>query len=239
MTSQSKTSSPFIMIAFDADDTLWHNETFFSDTQAQFKNLLNKYHDHEIIEKKLYDVEIRNLEHFGYGVKGFTLSMIETAIELTEGRILGKEIQTIIDYGKSMLKAPVELLPDVKSVISQLSQEIPIMIITKGDLFDQESKVARSGIADFFTHVEILSQKKKADYETILNKYNIPPQQFLMVGNSLASDILPIIELGGHAVHIPYHTTWAHEVVEKKNDVKDKHITLESMGQFLEWFHNQ
>ncbi len=201
------------VIAFDADDTLWHNESLFTVTQTKFKQLLAGYHSDEWIEAKLNETEHRNIQHFGYGIKGFTLSMIETAIELTEGRISGAQIQQIIDYAKAMRQAPVELLDGVAETISALAGQYTLMLITKGDLFDQESKIARSGLGDHFNHLEIVSEKNTAVYRTIMSKHRLDPQRFLMIGNSIKSDILPVIEVGGRAVHVPYHTTWVHEQV--------------------------
>ncbi len=201
------------VIAFDADDTLWVNETIFTKTQEQFKQLLSEYVDKETLGKSLYETEIRNLHLFGYGVKGFTLSMIETAIELSEGAVNGKQIQKIIDLGKDMLAHSVEVLPNVKQTIEILKEDYELMVITKGDLFDQESKLARSGLADLFDKVEIVSEKKPEVYQDILDRHEIPVKDFLMVGNSLKSDILPVCEIGGMAIHIPFHTTWGHEVV--------------------------
>lgn len=201
-------------IGFDADDTLWHNESLFSLTQEKFRTLLAPYHSVEWIDRTLYATELRNLAHFGYGIKGFTLSMIETAVELTEGRISGSEIGQILEFGKGMLAAPVELLPGVPEVVPQLAQLLPLILITKGDLFDQESKLARSGIGEHFTHIEIVREKDANVYATILARYGIAPEEFLMVGNSLRSDILPVLTIGGRAVHIPYAITWGHEAAD-------------------------
>lgn len=201
------------VIAFDADDTLWHNESLFTVTQSKFKQLLSAYHSDEWIEEKLNETERRNIEHFGYGIKGFTLSMIETAIELTEGRVTGAEIGQIIGFAKAMLKAPVELLDGVRETVSRLASDYRLMLITKGDLFDQESKIARSGLGDYFSHVEIVSEKNSNVYRAILARHQLDPRRFLMVGNSIKSDILPAIEVGVRAVYVPYHTTWVHERV--------------------------
>ena len=203
------------VIAFDADDTLWHNESIFTLTQDKYKKLLAKYQNEEWIESKLYDTETRNIQHFGYGVKGFTLSMIETAIELSEGRISGAEINQIIEFAKEMLTSPTELLENVEETISRLAQTHELMIITKGDLFDQESKIARSGLAEYFGRIEIVREKDDEVYQKILRKHNLDPERFLMVGNSLKSDILPVLRIGAEAVHIPYHTTWAREMVSE------------------------
>ncbi len=218
------------VIAFDADDTLWHNETLFSMTQEKFVRLLVNYHNTEWIEQRLYATELRNLQYFGYGIKGFTLSMIETAIELTDGQIQGREIQRIIDTAREMLRAPVQLLEHVGEVISRLAAVYPLMLITKGDLFDQETKIAQSGLADYFTHIEILHEKSETTYRTLFKKYQIDPQRFMMVGNSLKSDILPVLALGGQAVYIPYHITWMHETVVPDAATSAQYVTLEHIG---------
>lgn len=199
------------MIAFDADDTLWHNENLFAHTQERFRRLLLPYHDVDQINEKLFETEMRNLNYFGYGVKGFTLSMIETAIELTEGRISGNEISEIIKFAKAMVRAPVECIDGVAETLPVLAKSYPLGLITKGDLFHQEAKLARSGLGDYFRHVEIVSEKDPGIYQAFLDKHGIEPEQFLMVGNSPRSDILPILEIGGYAVHIPYQITWTHE----------------------------
>jgi putative hydrolase of the HAD superfamily len=201
------------ILAFDADDTLWVNEPIFVNTQDRCKELLSQYIQPEKMDEKLYATEMKNLRLFGYGVKGFMLSMIETAIELSEGKITGSEIQKIVDLGKDMLGHPIQLLPNVKETIEQLNGNYDLMVITKGDLFDQESKVARSGLADYFSKIEIVSEKDVPTYHAVFSRNKINVQELLMIGNSLKSDILPICELGGHAIHIPYHTTWVHEKV--------------------------
>jgi putative hydrolase of the HAD superfamily len=219
----------FDIIAFDADDTLWHNEELFYSTHEKFKQLLSKYHDEEWIADKLYETESRNILHLGYGVKGFTLSMIETAIELSEGRITASEIQSLIEFGKEMMNAPVELLEGVRETIETLAQSFELMLITKGDLFHQEAKIANSGLGDFFGRIEIVSEKAPAIYQRIIAKHKINPERFIMVGNSLKSDILPVIAIGGMAIHIPYKTEWIHERVaagelEGKNFIQVEHF---------------
>jgi putative hydrolase of the HAD superfamily len=225
----------FDLIAFDADDTLWHTEELYVGTQDRFRSLLAPYHSAEWIDKVLFDTEMRNLRAFGYGIKGFTLSMIETAIELTEGRISGAEIQGIIDMARAMLDADVRLLEGVAETVAALAQRYPLMIITKGDLYDQETKVARSGLGPYFKHVEIVSDKTEASYAALLRRYQVVPERFLMVGNSVRSDILPVVRLGGHAVHIPYHLTWAHEVVSETQVGESSFVTLESVGLLPGW----
>jgi putative hydrolase of the HAD superfamily len=202
-------------IAFDADDTLWVNEPIFTKTRLQYEEILSSYFSiDESLELKLYAVEKRNLALFGYGIKGFMLSMIESAIELSKGKISGADIQRIIDLGKEMLTHPIEILPGIVDTIQQLKSDFQLLIITKGDLWDQETKIARSGIADLFDHIEIVSEKTPIAYQAILDRYQIEPSTFLMIGNSLKSDILPVCEIGGNAVHIPFHDTWVHEKMD-------------------------
>src|SRR5215213_703286 len=218
------------IIALDADDTLWHNETMFSLTQAKFLELLAGSHSPELIERKLYETELRNLNNFGYGVKGFTLSMIETALELTDHQVSGAIIQQILDLAKAMVHAPVELLDHVSAVVPWVAERYPLMLLTKGDLFDQESKLARSGLADHFRYVEIVSDKTATSYRALFTRYQIDPARFLMVGNSLRSDILPVTALGGRAVYIPYHLTWAHETVAEHDAQRHPYVELEHIG---------
>jgi putative hydrolase of the HAD superfamily len=220
----------FDVIAFDADDTLWHNETLYTVTQDRFKQLLSRYRGTDGIDQILYETEMRNLQYYGYGIKSFTLSMIETAVELTDGQVQGSDIRGIIDFAREMLKAPLPILEGVEDTIHTLSESHQLMIITKGDLFDQESKIARSGLADYFTHLEIVSQKTEDTYRALQTKHNIHPEHFLMVGNSLKSDILPVLAVGGQAVHIPYHTTWAHEVVADPDEEPKGYFKLTHIG---------
>ncbi|RMG29806.1 MAG: HAD family hydrolase [Bacteroidetes bacterium] len=201
------------LIAFDADDTLWVNEPIYTEAQQACETILRPYLGQEVLHDRLYEFERKNLQIFGYGVKGFVLSMIETAIELSQGRVKGEEIQRIIDIGKEMLARPIEVLEGVRESLEALSKQYELMIITKGDLFDQESKIARSGLGDFFSKVEIVSEKTPQTYQEIVRRHHIDLRRFLMVGNSLKSDVLPLCEIGAHAVHIPFHTTWVHEQV--------------------------
>ncbi len=222
---------PIKILAFDADDTLWVNEPFYRKAEQQLVEMLRLYENGEALMERLYAREIENLKIFGYGAKGFALSMIETAIELTNGQISGKEIQRIVELGKGLLKQPIELLPGVHKTIDSLSQNYELMLITKGDLFDQESKIARSGLADFFKHIEIVSEKNIDAYQKVLEKYRIDPKTILMIGNSLKSDVLPIVQLGGSAVHIPYHTTWVHERVSEQEQGQHVYKTLASISE--------
>ena len=204
----------FEWIALDADDTLWHNERLYTNAQAVFVDLLVHYHDPDWVRARLYQTETRNLAHFGYGVKAFALSMIETAVELTEGRITGQDIQALIGVAKGMLEAEVELLEHVAETVPELAANHRLMVVTKGDLLDQERKMTRSGLGGYFEHIEVVSHKTRERYERLLATHAISPAHFLMVGNSLRSDILPILELGGHAVYVPYETTWEHEAAD-------------------------
>ncbi len=226
---------PIRTIAFDADDTLWHNENLFRETQEAFRDLLRSYHDDAWINARMEAAERRNLRHFGYGVKGFVLSLVETAVELTEGRIPGSEVQKIIDLGKGMLQSPVDPLPGVAPVLEALAPAYELMVITKGDLFDQESKLARSGLGHHFARVEILSEKDQEAYAAVLRRHAINPERFLMVGNSVKSDVLPVVALGGRAIHIPYEVTWEHEQVPDADPVRHGYVRLDSIAELPEW----
>ena len=206
--------APFDVIALDADDTLWHNERLFHATQSQFREMLSGYHSPEWIDARLLATETQNLAHYGYGIKGFVLSMIETAIELTEGRITGEEIGRLLEMGRAMLEDPTELLPGVRETVEALAGTYRLVLLTKGDLFDQEMKLARSGLGEMFSAVEIVSEKDARTYAAVMKRQGGAPERFLMVGNSLRSDVLPVLEAGGAAVYIPYEITWAHETVD-------------------------
>ena len=199
------------VLAFDGDDTLWHNESRFHLTQTALRDLLRRHVPDADVDNHLYEVEMRNLGLYGYGVKSFTLSMIETAIELTKGQIPAADLEVILGWGKRMLGEPTELLDGVEAALKGASGRYSLLLITKGDLFDQESKLARSGLGEMFTGVEILSDKNVNSYRSVLRRRGIKPEEFIMVGNSLRSDIAPVVALGARAVHIPYHVTWNHE----------------------------
>lgn len=219
-------------IAFDADDTLWINEPIFTNTRLAFEKILSHYIQIDSsLEKELYAVEKRNLELFGYGIKGFMLSMIESALELTQEKVSGSHIQEIIELGKEMLKHPVEVLPYIPEVLEQLKRDYQLMIITKGDLWDQESKVARSGLADHFDIVEIVSEKNPNSYSEVFKRHAIEVKELVMIGNSLKSDIIPICELGGNAIHIPFHDTWTHEKMDKHQTEHYTYHELKSVNE--------
>jgi putative hydrolase of the HAD superfamily len=219
------------LIAFDADDTLWHNESVYAATQDRFQELLAPYDQGGRAVAELYETEMQNLRYYGYGLKSFALSMIETAIRVTAGRIQGKEIQQIIGLAKEMIETPVRLFDGVTEVVSTLAASHELMLITKGDLLDQERKLGQSGLAPYFAQVEIVSDKTVAVYRSLLARHQIAPQHFLMVGNSLRSDVLPIVELGGHAVYIPYAITWVHEMATVGHEVSQGYTELEHIGQ--------
>ncbi len=205
------------VLAFDGDDTLWHNESRFHLTQTALRDLLRRHVPGADVDSHLFEVEMRNLSLYGYGVKAFTLSMLETAIELTAARIPAADLRVILSWGKQMLSEPTELLDGVEASLKDVSGRYSLLLITKGDLFDQESKLARSGLADMFSGVEILSDKTIDSYRSVLNRRGIRPEEFVMVGNSLRSDVAPVVALGARAVHIPYHVTWGHEQVPEES----------------------
>ncbi len=219
------------VIGFDADDTLWHNENIFEQVHERYRALLAQYHDAATVDRTLFATEMKNLPLYGYGVKGFMLSAIETAIELTQNRISAEEIQTLINLGQDMLEHPVELLDGVAETLITLAGTHRLLLITKGDLRDQERKVAKSGLAAYFHHIEILSEKNEAAYATILRRHAIAPAEFLMVGNSLKSDILPVLALGGGGAHVPYHLTWGHERTDEVPDAPGRFIQLASIRE--------
>ena len=229
----------FDLIALDADDTLWHNETLFHATHERFRALLAPYRDADWIDRHLYETEMRNVRRFGYGIKGFVLSMIETAIALTEGRITGAEVQQILGMGHQMLAAPVELLDGVAETIPALAGRFRLMLLTKGDLFDQETKLARSGLGEHFHAVEIVSEKDTRTYRRVMARHGVRPDRFLMVGNSLRSDVLPVLEAGAAAVYIPYHLVWQHEQVAPEDLRGRAFARLPRLGDLPGWIERQ
>lgn len=212
------------MVGFDGDDTLWHNESIFAATHERLRALLERYEPGVDLDDRLLATERRNLALFGYGVKGYALSLIETAIECTDQRVSAADIATIVDWAKDMLAHPVELLDGVAETIDRLAGAFRLALITKGDFFHQESKVARSGLAEHFERIEIVAEKEPATYRSILRRADVGPAGFLMVGNSLRSDVLPVLDIGARAVHIPYHVTWEHErVADHEHDRRRYH----------------
>lgn len=217
-------------IGFDADDTLWQNETFFRLTQDRFAALLTSFADPEHLQDRLLAAERRNLGHYGFGVKGFTLSMIETAIEVTEGMIPAKIIAEILAAGREMLEHPIELLPHAMSAVSALAASHRVVLITKGDLLDQERKLAQSGLGDLFHGVEIVSNKTADVYASIFNRHGSGVAQALMIGNSLKSDVIPMLEAGGWGVYIPHGQTWELEHAEEPHG-QDRFRRLTSLAE--------
>lgn len=204
------------IIAFDADDTLWHNELYFQEVEKKFCELLEEYNPQHTISRELLQIEIQNLGLYGYGVKGFMLSMIEAAIQISNHQLPTQAITKIIDFGKELLEKPIVLLDGVEDVLASLKPNYKLVVATKGDLLDQERKLDKSRLSHYFHHIEIMSEKKDNDYRKLLKHLDIHPSEFLMIGNSLKSDILPVLNLGGVAIHLPYHVTWAHETIDAK-----------------------
>lgn len=225
----------FDIIALDADDTLWHNERLFSETQVAFSSLLARYVDPGTIETRLYEIEKRNLRHFGYGIKGFVLSMIETAIEITNGQVNANDIQQLITFGRAMLDAQIELLPGVQETVEALADTYKLMLLTKGDLFDQETKLARSGLGEHFSAIEIVSEKDVRMYLAIMHKHGVQPDRFLMVGNSLKSDVLPALQAGAAAAYVPHELTWVHEQIDEKLLEGQQFARLGTLSELLPW----
>lgn len=224
-------------VGLDADDTLWHNETVFRLTQARFLELLGE-HETTIVEARLAEVEQRNLRLYGYGIKGFTLSMIETAMELCNGDAPGSVIREILAAGREMISHPVETLPGVDAAVAALSERYRLVLITKGDLLDQERKLAASGLGDLFAAVEIVSEKDRMTYERVFARHGTGASEAVMVGNSMKSDVLPALEAGAFAVHIPYAVTWAHELAAAPED-HDRYSALQAFGELPRWLVDQ
>ena len=225
------------VIGFDADDTLWVNETYFRDTEEKFADLLDCYETKNKIDQELFKMEMANLETYGYGIKGFMLSMIESALDLSNNKVSPQTIAEILDLGKKMIAHPVELLDGVEEVLSGLVGKYRLIVLTKGDLLDQERKLEKSGLSKYFHHVEVLSEKKENNYSNLLEHLNIDVNEFLMIGNSLKSDVLPIINIGAKAVHVPFHTTWAHEMVAE-DEIVNNHLKLNNIKDILKYLEN-
>lgn len=223
------------VIGFDADDTLWVNETYFRDAEIEFAKLLSQYETINKIDQELFKMEIKNLPLYGYGVKGFMLSMVEMALELSNGEVSNKTIGAILDIGKDMLNKPVELLDGVTEVLDILSKNYRLIVATKGDLLDQERKLEKSNLNGYFHHIEVLSDKKEENYQNLLNHLDINPAEFLMIGNSLKSDILPLLNIGAQAIHVPFHTTWAHELVTEKESEGKSYLTVNNVKDILKY----
>lgn len=220
------------VIAFDADDTLWVNEPYFQETERNFCALLEDFLPHHSISQELFKTEMQNLSLYGYGVKGFMLSMIETALRVSNNTLNSAIIEKAIQYGKDLIDKPIEMLEGVESVLQSLSTKYKLVVATKGDLLDQERKLKKSGIEHYFHHTEIMSDKQEPDYLKLIKHLDIAPAEFMMIGNSIKSDVLPVLAIGGHGVHVPYHTTWSHEHVEHQIEHPNfKHI--DTISQIL------
>lgn len=204
------------VIAFDADDTLFINETYFDETEKKFCGLMEDYLSHQGISQELFKVEIDNLKMYGYGIKGYILSMIEAAMTISNNTIPIEIIQKIIQYGKELIEKPIVLLEGVEETLEALHGKYKLVVATKGDLLDQRRKLHNSGLGKYFHHIEVMSDKQEIDYLDLIKRLEIKPEDFLMIGNSLKSDVLPVLAIGGHAIHIPFHTTWAHEKIDYK-----------------------
>jgi len=221
-------------VGLDADDTLWHNETIFRLTQARFAALLADHADEAAMGARLAEVERRNLRLYGYGVKGFTLSMIETAMELCDGEAPAHVVREILAAGREMLAHPVETLPGVDEALAELAERYRLVLVTKGDLLDQERKLAASGLGELFAAVEIVSEKDRGTYDRVFTRHGTGPDEAVMVGNSMKSDVLPALEAGAFAVHIPYHVTWAHELAEAPEN-HARYGTLDRIADLPAW----
>ncbi|WP_232518409.1 HAD family hydrolase [Lysobacter enzymogenes] len=206
-------SAPLRMVGFDADDTLWRSQDYFDQAQLDFERIVGQYVDlgDARLHERLYEIEKNNIGVFGYGVKGMTLSMIEAAVAITGQRISAADLHRIVELGKDLLRHPVEMLPGIADAVAAIAADFEVVLITKGDLFHQEAKVKQCGLADLFRRIEIVSEKDAGTYARLLREFGLPAAQFAMIGNSLRSDIAPVLELGGWGIHVPYHTTWAHE----------------------------
>jgi putative hydrolase of the HAD superfamily len=205
---------PIKVIAFDADDTLWDNEGYFLEAEHKFCELMEDYLPQHTVSRELLQTEIKNISLYGYGIKAFILSMVETAIRISDKTISVNVVEKIIGFGQELLEKPVHLIVGVEGVLSALKGRYRLVMATKGDLLDQERKLKKSGLANYFHHIEIMSEKKEEDYQKLIKHLDIKPPEFLMIGNSLKSDVLPVLNIGGHGFHVPYHTTWAHEKID-------------------------
>jgi putative hydrolase of the HAD superfamily len=222
---------PERFIGFDADDTLWHNENIFEKVHERYYELLSRHHDAATVKRTLDATERRNVPLYGYGIKGYLLSSIETALDLTDGKISSGEIRELLAAGREMLEHPVDLLEGAREVLDLLAPDFRLILITKGDLKDQERKLAKSGLADLFEEIEIISEKDDRAYGRIFKRHGIDPAKFLMVGNSVKSDILPVLALGGSAVHVPYRITWDLEHAEAPPNAGGRFFEAKSLSE--------
>ncbi len=223
------------VIGFDADDTLWVNEPFYQDIEKEFCQIMKPYLDEAESSKELFKTEMQNLEIYGYGAKGFILAMVETALRATKGKISSEEINRIIEIGKTLLTMPIQLLDGVENVLLKLQGKYKLILATKGDLLDQERKLQKSGLIGYFHHIEIMSDKHENNYRKLLSHLDIQPSEFLMVGNSVKSDILPVINIGAKAIHVPFSVIWQHETHHDSTETSD-FITVSSISEILNLF---
>jgi putative hydrolase of the HAD superfamily len=220
------------VIGFDADDTLWVNEPYYQEVEKEFCLIMKTYLPEKETSKELFKTEMQNLEIYGYGAKGFILAMLETALRVTENRITADEISRILGIGKTLLTMPINLLQDVESVLQKLQGKYKLILATKGDLLDQERKLQKSGLAGYFHHIEIMSDKQESNYQKLLSHLDIQPDEFLMVGNSVKSDILPVLNIGAKAIHVPFEVTWQHE--SHHDSIEDQNfITITKLPEIL------
>ena len=227
--------TPYSWIAFDGDDTLWENEIYYSDAKRQFRQLMADYGQPEWIAAHLDEIEVNNIQWYGYGIKSYTLSMIQTAIAISNGQVPASVIDALLAISRQMLEIRVAVMPGVAETLARLAQSYPLLLITKGDTFEQARKIQRTGLAPYFTQVEIVADKYPAIYQEIYKKYNIAASQFLMVGNSLRSDILPVLKLGGHAIYVPYHSTWSHEHASAEELAGHQITELSALTELPAW----
>ena len=225
------------VIALDADDTLWVNEPYFQETEHKFCALLEDFLPHHTISQELFKIEMNNLALYGYGVKAFMLSMIETIYRITDGKASIELVNKTIELGKEMLEKPIELLDGVEELLTKLNGSYRVVLATKGDLLDQERKLIKSGLEGYFHHIEVMSNKREDDYKKLVRHLDCKPDEFLMVGNSIKSDVLPVLGIGAHAIHVPYHTTWAHEQVSQTIDQPD-FIQVSKISEILNYLGN-
>ncbi|PKQ64478.1 HAD family hydrolase [Labilibaculum filiforme] len=221
------------VIAFDADDTLWVNEPYFRESEMEFCNLLKNGMSIEEVTEELLATEIGNIPLYGYGTKAFILSMIETSLKITKGNISSEKIEAILTLGKEQINKPIELIDGVVDVLESLQGKYRLIVATKGDLLDQERKLEKSGLLKYFHHIEVMSDKKEDDYKKLIQHLDIDSKEFLMVGNSLKSDIIPVLNLGGKTVHVPFHTTWVHEMVSEEEQLSSGINKIENIRELL------
>jgi putative hydrolase of the HAD superfamily len=221
------------VVAFDADDTLWINEPFFEEAEKKFCGLMEDFLSHQSISQVLFTTQVDNLPLYGYGIKGYILSMIETANKISDGKVSSKTFLKITEIGKELLQKPVDLLPGVNETLAELQKKYKLVVATKGDLKDQHRKLHLSGLGSYFHHIEVMTEKAEEDYEKLLNRLDIKGDEFFMIGNSLKSDVLPVLNVGGSAVHVPFTTTWAHERIDHEI-VHPKFKTVSNISEVLD-----